>query len=222
MIELLWSPHTQKKIEKRKESNWILQSQFILQQQQLIMMMNFHFPLIIMKALNFVCYSIPFVAIMTIIIISCKVLIKKRKVPILNIFDWHLMMMVNGINFFIDLQKEKTWFLWLVVDVVVILTFLVFVLFQAYELSTLTGTQVMLLVASETGHVYTFATRKLQPMITSDAGKALIQTCLNSPDTGGAVNTSSNNHHHQIPDVITTNGHISSAALNRKLLAPYY
>ncbi|XP_054169038.1 serum response factor-like [Oppia nitens] len=55
---------------------------------------------------------------------------------------------------------------------------------KAYELSTLTGTQVMLLVASETGHVYTFATRKLQPMITSDAGKALIQTCLNSPDSG--------------------------------------
>lgn len=49
-------------------------------------------------------------------------------------------------------------------------------------MSTLTGTQVMLLVASETGHVYTFATRKLQPMITSEAGKALIQTCLNSPD----------------------------------------
>ena len=44
------------------------------------------------------------------------------------------------------------------------------------------GTQVMLLVASETGHVYTFATRKLQPMITSEAGKVLIQTCLNSPD----------------------------------------
>ena len=53
---------------------------------------------------------------------------------------------------------------------------------QAYELSTLTGTQVMLLVASETGHVYTFATRKLQPMITSEGGKTLIQTCLNSPD----------------------------------------
>lgn len=55
-------------------------------------------------------------------------------------------------------------------------------LLKAYELSTLTGTQVMLLVASETGHVYTFATRKLQPMITSESGKALIQTCLNSPD----------------------------------------
>merc|ERR550532_1732863 len=59
---------------------------------------------------------------------------------------------------------------------------------KAYELSTLTGTQVMLLVASETGHVYTFATRKLQPMITSDAGKALIQTCLNSPDPPNAPN----------------------------------
>ncbi|CAM9920887.1 unnamed protein product [Lampetra planeri] len=54
---------------------------------------------------------------------------------------------------------------------------------KAYELSTLTGTQVLLLVASETGHVYTFATRKLQPMITSESGKALIQTCLNSPDS---------------------------------------
>lgn len=40
----------------------------------------------------------------------------------------------------------------------------------------------MLLVASETGHVYTFATPKLQPMITSEAGKALIQTCLHQPD----------------------------------------
>jgi hypothetical protein len=49
---------------------------------------------------------------------------------------------------------------------------------KAYELATLTGTEVMLLVASETGHVYTYATAKLQPMITSEAGKALIQTCL--------------------------------------------
>ncbi|PIO65476.1 SRF-type transcription factor [Teladorsagia circumcincta] len=54
----------------------------------------------------------------------------------------------------------------------------------AYELSTLTGTQVMLLVASETGHVYTYATKKLQPMISSDTGKALIQTCLNAPGDG--------------------------------------
>ncbi|XP_078492333.1 transcription factor protein [Ciona intestinalis] len=54
---------------------------------------------------------------------------------------------------------------------------------KAHELATLTGTQVMLLVASETGHVYTFATRKLQPILSSEAGKQLIQTCLNSPDT---------------------------------------
>lgn len=46
---------------------------------------------------------------------------------------------------------------------------------KAYELSTLTGTQVLLLVASETGHVYTFATPKLQPLITKPEGKNLIQ-----------------------------------------------
>ena len=66
--------------------------------------------------------------------------------------------------------------------------------FQAYELSTLTGTQVMLLVASETGHVYTFATRKLQPMITSESGKALIQTCLNSPDPSQPTHSHADTH----------------------------
>jgi hypothetical protein len=44
---------------------------------------------------------------------------------------------------------------------------------KAYELSTLTGTQVLLLIASETGHVYTFATPKLQPLITKTEGKKL-------------------------------------------------
>ena len=53
---------------------------------------------------------------------------------------------------------------------------------KAYELSTLTGTQVLLLVASETGHVYTFATPKLQPIITQSNGKNMIQSCLNAPD----------------------------------------
>lgn len=56
---------------------------------------------------------------------------------------------------------------------------------KAYELSTLTGTQVLLLVASETGHVYTFATPKLQPLITKTDGKNLIQACLNAPDMQG-------------------------------------
>jgi hypothetical protein len=49
-------------------------------------------------------------------------------------------------------------------------------------LSTLTGTQVLLLIASETGHVYSFATPKLQPMITHRDGKAMIQACLNSDE----------------------------------------
>jgi len=55
---------------------------------------------------------------------------------------------------------------------------------KAYELATLTGTQVLLLVASETGHVYTFATPTLQPLITQTEGKSFIQTCLNSDEIG--------------------------------------
>jgi hypothetical protein len=51
---------------------------------------------------------------------------------------------------------------------------------KAYELSTLTGTQCLLLIASETGHVYTFSTPKLQPLITKPEGKNLIQACLNA------------------------------------------
>ena len=53
---------------------------------------------------------------------------------------------------------------------------------QAYELSVLTGTQVLLLVVSETGLVYTFTTPKLQPLVTKPEGKNLIQVCcLHSP-----------------------------------------
>ncbi len=48
---------------------------------------------------------------------------------------------------------------------------------QAYELSVLTGTQVLLLVVSETGLVYTFTTPKLQPLVTKSEGKNLIQVC---------------------------------------------
>jgi len=58
---------------------------------------------------------------------------------------------------------------------------------KAYELSTLTGTQVLLLVASETGHVYTFATPKLQPLITKPEGKNLIQSCLNAPEVAAVA-----------------------------------
>ncbi|GAB5590061.1 transcription factor of the MADS box [Umbelopsis nana] len=54
---------------------------------------------------------------------------------------------------------------------------------KAYELSTLTGTQILLLVVSETGLVYTFTTSKLQPLVTKSEGKSLIQACLNSTDS---------------------------------------
>ncbi|KAF9180012.1 transcription factor of the MADS box [Haplosporangium sp. Z 767] len=53
---------------------------------------------------------------------------------------------------------------------------------KAFELSTLTGTQVLLLVVSETGLVYTFTTPKLQPLVTKSEGKNLIQACLHAPD----------------------------------------
>ena len=54
---------------------------------------------------------------------------------------------------------------------------------KAYELSTLTGTQVLLLVASETGYVYTFATPKFQSIVSQNEGKSIIQRCLNNPDS---------------------------------------
>jgi len=59
---------------------------------------------------------------------------------------------------------------------------------KAYELSVLTGTQVLLLVVSETGLVYTFTTPKLQPLVTKPEGKNLIQACLNAPEPAGTEN----------------------------------
>ncbi|KAL1936073.1 hypothetical protein VTP01DRAFT_207 [Rhizomucor pusillus] len=61
---------------------------------------------------------------------------------------------------------------------------------KAYELSTLTGTQVLLLVVSETGLVYTFTTPKLQPLVTKPEGKNLIQACLNAQDGPGEEESS--------------------------------
>lgn len=52
---------------------------------------------------------------------------------------------------------------------------------QAYELATLTGTQVLLLVVSQTGLVYTFTTPKLEAIVKQPEGRNLIQECLNAP-----------------------------------------
>ncbi|KAG2047189.1 hypothetical protein BDR06DRAFT_921978 [Suillus hirtellus] len=57
-------------------------------------------------------------------------------------------------------------------------------------LSTLTGTQVLLLIMSETGLVYTFTTSKLQPLVTQPEGKNLIQACLNAPRCSSLYNAS--------------------------------
>ncbi|XP_033211700.1 serum response factor homolog B-like [Belonocnema kinseyi] len=54
---------------------------------------------------------------------------------------------------------------------------------RAYKLSTLTGTQVLVIIQSENGDVYNFATKKFQPVLTSEEGKELIRSCLSSPDS---------------------------------------
>lgn len=56
---------------------------------------------------------------------------------------------------------------------------------KAFELNVLTKCEVLLIVASETGHVYTFATPKLQPIIKQH--ESLIQQYLNTPAPGEIV-----------------------------------
>lgn len=55
---------------------------------------------------------------------------------------------------------------------------------KAFELSKLTGTQLLLLVVSESGLVYTYATSKFQNMVSNEMGQELIQACLNSEAAG--------------------------------------
>ncbi|QLL34222.1 hypothetical protein HG536_0G00790 [Torulaspora globosa] len=49
---------------------------------------------------------------------------------------------------------------------------------KAYELSVLTGANVMLLILSKSGLVYTFTTPKLEPFVRDEEGKKLIRRCL--------------------------------------------
>merc|ERR1740130_2070127 len=53
---------------------------------------------------------------------------------------------------------------------------------KAYELSRLTGAQVLLLISSERGQIYSFATPKLQPILMNENSKGLIEQCLNDPE----------------------------------------
>ena len=75
---------------------------------------------------------------------------------------------------------------------------------QAYELSVLTGTQVLLLVVSETGLVYTFTTPKLQPLVTKAEGKNLIQV--------------TNEASHQLPKTCSLSNRLVSMLRSRRVI----
>ncbi|KAJ7852201.1 SRF-type transcription factor (DNA-binding and dimerization domain)-domain-containing protein, partial [Mycena olivaceomarginata] len=51
---------------------------------------------------------------------------------------------------------------------------------KAYELSTLTGSQILLIAVAETGLVYTFSTGKFQPLVSQPWGKSLIHAYLDA------------------------------------------
>ncbi|CCF56824.1 hypothetical protein KAFR_0B05290 [Kazachstania africana CBS 2517] len=53
---------------------------------------------------------------------------------------------------------------------------------KAYELSVMTGANILLLIVSNTGLVYTFTTPKLEPVVINEEGKNLIRACLNAED----------------------------------------
>jgi len=59
---------------------------------------------------------------------------------------------------------------------------------QAYELSVLTNAEVLLLLQSESSSVYSFTTPRLEPVVSSERGKALIESSLRQePTTDHAV-----------------------------------
>ena len=79
---------------------------------------------------------------------------------------------------------------------------------KAYELSVLTGTQVLLLVVSETGLVYTFTTPKLQPLVTKAEGKNLIQACLNAPEPASGNENGADDNAADSPEEQPPSSHI--------------
>ncbi|CAR28299.1 hypothetical protein ZYGR_0R00330 [Zygosaccharomyces rouxii] len=54
---------------------------------------------------------------------------------------------------------------------------------KAYELSVLTGANVLLLILSNNGLVYTFTTPKLEPVVREREGKELVWKCLDGRPT---------------------------------------
>ena len=51
----------------------------------------------------------------------------------------------------------------------------------------LTGSEVLVIVGSQTGRVHTFGTPKLQPLLTQPVPKTFIEACLSSTDGSEAI-----------------------------------
>ena len=75
----------------------------------------------------------------------------------------------------------------------------------------------MVLVASETGHIYTHATPKFQPMLNSKQGRKLIKTCLES-DKGDIESISDDTPAIEIIENDRTTGHESDDSLHEGFL----
>ncbi|KAL3962988.1 hypothetical protein ACCO45_004511 [Purpureocillium lilacinum] len=76
---------------------------------------------------------------------------------------------------------------------------------KAYELNKLTGSEVLLLVTSESGLVYTFASPKLRPIVASGTAKKLVQDSLRSVDnpssSDGKIAAGDATDHNSFPDL---------------------
>lgn len=54
---------------------------------------------------------------------------------------------------------------------------------KAYDLTTLTGCEIFLFLASETGQIYVFSTKRMRPLATDKKALELIERCLNVPSS---------------------------------------
>lgn len=90
----------------------------------------------------------------------------------------------------------------------------------------MTGTQVLLLVVSETGLVYTFTTPKLQPLVTKAEGKNLIQVRRTTTTTTTAAahitpprRTTRRSARHRPLAATTVHGHSGNRPISRTIIA---
>nr|AFJ24717.1 serum response factor [Schmidtea mediterranea] len=82
---------------------------------------------------------------------------------------------------------------------------------KAYELAELTGAEVLLMIASDTNHVYTYGTTKMKPVFESEQGKLLIEACLNN---NLSVKNMDNNNAQCNQVELTNNDFFSSPAMD--------